>query len=294
MQDNFIMLPTVDFCFKELMQNPKIRKGFIAALLKTAPENIRETTLLPTMLRQESADDKLGILDVRVLLKSRAQMDVEMQVEYFRYWDKRVLFYLGKMYTSQLKRGESYEELKKCIHVSILDFICFPDDEECYRTIHFRDDKTGKVYTDVLEIQILELKKLSPGAQTGNDIINWMRFFGGKSREEFEKMAKTNEYLDEAYQELIHLSEDDKKRLEYEAREKALRDYNSQMSSARKMGMEQGLTAGRIQGKISGIKALIETCQELGADREDTILRLQSKFQLAQEEALKYMNEYWK
>ena len=31
--DNFIMLPTVDFCFKELMQNSKVRQGFIAALL---------------------------------------------------------------------------------------------------------------------------------------------------------------------------------------------------------------------------------------------------------------------
>ena len=30
---NFIMLPTVDFCFKELMQNAKVRKGIIAALL---------------------------------------------------------------------------------------------------------------------------------------------------------------------------------------------------------------------------------------------------------------------
>ena len=30
--DNFIMLPTVDFCFKELMRNPKVRKGFIAAV----------------------------------------------------------------------------------------------------------------------------------------------------------------------------------------------------------------------------------------------------------------------
>lgn len=27
MKDNFIMLPTVDFCFKELMQNPKVRKA---------------------------------------------------------------------------------------------------------------------------------------------------------------------------------------------------------------------------------------------------------------------------
>ena len=34
----FIMLPTVDFCFKELMKNPRVRRGFIAALLKKEPE----------------------------------------------------------------------------------------------------------------------------------------------------------------------------------------------------------------------------------------------------------------
>ena len=32
-QEDFIMLPTVDFCFKELMQNDTIRKNIIAALL---------------------------------------------------------------------------------------------------------------------------------------------------------------------------------------------------------------------------------------------------------------------
>lgn len=31
--DNFIMLPTVDFCFKELMQNKEVRKGILSALL---------------------------------------------------------------------------------------------------------------------------------------------------------------------------------------------------------------------------------------------------------------------
>ena len=32
-REDFIMLPTVDFCFKELMQNAKVRQGMIAALL---------------------------------------------------------------------------------------------------------------------------------------------------------------------------------------------------------------------------------------------------------------------
>ena len=64
--DDFIMLPTVDFCFKELMQNEKVRKGIIAALLGVRPEEIKETRLLPTVLRKEYEDDKYGILDVRV------------------------------------------------------------------------------------------------------------------------------------------------------------------------------------------------------------------------------------
>ena len=54
-------------------------------------------------------------------------------------------------------------------------------------------------------------------------------------------MAKANEYLDKT---LIKLSADDQKRLEYEAREKALRDYNSQMENAEKRGIKIGEERG--------------------------------------------------
>ena len=90
-KDNFIMLPTIDICFKNLMENPDVRKGFIAALLKCRPEEVSKTTLLPTTLRREYGDDKLGILDVLVLLADGTQIDMEMQVAYFDYWDARVL-----------------------------------------------------------------------------------------------------------------------------------------------------------------------------------------------------------
>lgn len=239
--EDFIMLPTVDFCFKELMQNPSVRKGFVAALLDVPPEEIRETRLLPTILRQQSEYDKLGILDVRVLLENGTQLDMEMQVTFFEFWEQRVLFYLGKMYTDQLHKGEPYSKLKKCIHVSILDFIHFENDAECYRKIHFRDNKTSEVYTDLFEIQILELKKLPPEVQSGEDVIAWMRFFSGRTRKEFEHMAKMNKYLDEAYSTLLEISADEQKRLEYEAREKALKDYNTQMFSAENRGLKRGI-----------------------------------------------------
>lgn len=254
--DNFIMLPTVDFCFAGLMENAKVRKGFVAAIIKVPPEKIKKTVLLPTILKRESEDDKLGILDVRVVLEDGTQIDIEMQVAYFAYWDKRVLFYLSRIFAGQIKKGESYENLKKCIHVSILDFIHFPDDRECYRTIHFCDDQTGKQYTDLMEIQILELKKLPEEVKNGSDIFAWMKFFSRKTKKEFEDMAKKDEYMEEAYSTLLELSADDIKRLEYEAREKALRDYNSQMSSSFQMGEKQGIEISRkvfrlhAQGKL--------------------------------------------
>ena len=43
-----------------------------------------------------------------------------MDFEDVEYWDERLLFYLSKMYAGQIKAGESYSILKKCIQVSVL------------------------------------------------------------------------------------------------------------------------------------------------------------------------------
>ena len=75
-QEDFIMLPTVDFCFKELMQNDNIRKNIIAALLNVPSSEVENTELMPTILRKESKDDKYGILDVRVKLKDGEQLSL--------------------------------------------------------------------------------------------------------------------------------------------------------------------------------------------------------------------------
>lgn len=249
------MLPTIDFCFKELMQNPKMRKGFIAALLNIPPEEIEDTVLAPTILNKETQESKFGVLDVAVTMKNDTQIDMEMQVLPFDCWEKRVLFYLSKMYIRQINEGDSYDTLKKCIHVSVLNFIHIPEDNECYHTINFRDERTGNFYTDLFELKILELPKLPKDMNSGDDVVRWMRFFSGKSKEEFADMAKSDEYLDEAYQTLLKLSADEKKRMEYEARDKALRDYNSQMQSAEKRGQKLGQKLG--QKRVNALNCLL-------------------------------------
>ena len=58
-------------------------------------------------------------------------------------------------------------------------------------------------------------------------------------------------------------------------------------------GMAQGLEQGLAQGLLQGAKALIETCKELGISREDTMHRIENKFQLQREAAEAYLMKYW-
>ena len=75
-------------------------------------------------------------------------------------------------------------------------------------------------------------------------------------------MAKTDSFIEEAYKELEKLSADERAKLEYEARERAIRDYNSQMSSALRLGeqkgMERGMQQGIQQGEHAAFKHVVE------------------------------------
>ena len=272
--DNFIMLPTVDFCFKELMQNEKVRHGFLAALLGKRQDEISTTELLPTILRKKSLDDKYGILDVRIRMTDGTQIDLEMQVALFEFWTQRILFYLSNMYTDQIKEGDSYSKLEKTIHVSILNFTHFPEDTNCYRKIAFCDVTTGDLYSDLMEIHILELPKLPPKAESENPIFLWMRFLSGTCKEDFEIMAQKDPYIEEAYQTLTQLSADEQKKLEYQARARALSDYNTQMMSAEKRGFENGEKVGFENGDFNRLKKSIQHMQSLQKSPEEIALLL--------------------
>lgn len=44
-EDSFIMLPTVDFCFKELMHNETVRQGIIASILNIPLNEVTKRSL---------------------------------------------------------------------------------------------------------------------------------------------------------------------------------------------------------------------------------------------------------
>ncbi len=166
--DNFLMKPKIDFAFKEIMMDEKARIGFLSAVLKIRPEDIRETQLLNTSLRKEHEDDKQGILDVRLFMNSGREINIEIQLSELKVWADRSLFYLAKMFTDQIKPGDSYRVFKKCVSISILNFTLFPKEAEFYSCFHIREDTRDFLYTDKMEFHVIELPKLPEKLQEGS------------------------------------------------------------------------------------------------------------------------------
>lgn len=247
--DNFLMKPKVDFAFKEIMAEEKARIGFLSAVLKIKPEDIKNTQILNTNLRKEQEDDKQGILDVRLLMNDNIEIDIEIQLSALKVWADRSLFYLSKMYVDHISSGQDYKVFKKCVSISILDFDLFRGETEFYSCFHIWEDTRHFIYTDKMEFHVIELTKLSEKLREDcRDIELWARFINAERREEFDMLAQKDQYIASAYEHLQVISQDKEKRLEYEARQKAILDYNQMMREAEERGEERGREqeAGRI------------------------------------------------
>ena len=74
-------------------------------------------------------------------------------------------------------------------------------------------------------------------------------------------IAEKDPYIQSAYNQLQVISQDKQKRLEYEARQKAILDHNQSILEAEQRGREEGIE----EGIKKGIKEGIEEGRELEA-----------------------------
>jgi predicted transposase/invertase (TIGR01784 family) len=250
--EDFIMKPKVDMAFKEIMMDEKARTGFLSAMLKIRPEDIKETRILNANLRKGHEDDKQGILDVRILMNDAVEINVEIQLTRLKVWANRALFYLAKMYADQIAPKQNYGVFKKCVSISILDFKLFPEEEDFYSCFHIREDTRNFIYTDKMEFHVLELPKLPEELKEDcSNIELWAKFINAERKEEFDMLAQKDPYIKSAYEQLQVVSQDKEKRLEYEARQKAIWDYNQMVLEAEERGEE------RAEGRINKLNAFL-------------------------------------
>lgn len=245
MWDKFIP-PKADLAFRELMRNEEIRRHFISDVLGISLEDIRSVRLENTFLSRRSRQEKQCILDVRMLLNDRRRINVELQIRRLAFWDKRSLFYLAKMYTEGVFSGQSYDRLKKCIVISILDFELdlFPE----YHKVYCLRDQRGRQYSDQFEIHVIELNK----ELAGDRMDDWIRLFRVKNREELDEMRSENPGVMKAVEEVRAMNLFKWAKWRYEEHLKYQRDLWALKVAAMQEGHAEGRAEGHAEGRAEG------------------------------------------
>ena len=268
------MSPKIDFAFKLLFgdeRNKNLLISFLSAILNVPKEELRDVKVINSELFRDYKEDKKGILDVRVETKDKKQIDIEIQINPIDYMDKRTIYYWSKMYAGQLKSGEVFDKLKKCITVNIVDFKC-TDIKKLHTVYHITEDEVHSRLTEMLEIHFLELGKLfDEGVRINEDdpVVQWMKFLDAKTREVMEMLGEKNKDIEEALRILEVMSKDEKARMEYEAREAALKDERTRIKSAEEKGIEKGIVIGEEKGRKEERVIVAKKLIRLGLDIKD-------------------------
>jgi predicted transposase/invertase (TIGR01784 family) len=246
--------PCVDFVFKGIFADEAILKNFLTTVLDWQYGPIEHLTFSDKELFKTSAHGKEVILDLKATLKNGSIISIEIQCIAQKHYIERSLYYWAKLYEDQLKSGENYSKLMPVVSVNILNHK-HPDilENNPYNRYSLMNEETFSKLTDKLSIHYIELGKFTEQWISGNTKNNWLTFLKDP-KEVLMHSEDYNQALLNAVEKLKWLSQDPEKRAEYEARQKALRDYYGGLMTAKEEGLEQGIQEGIQQGIEQGIE----------------------------------------
>ena len=246
-----------DYLFKRLLgaeENKDILQDLLEVILDIPHKEIEEIELLDKELKKDQLEDKTGILDVKVRLKNKTIINIEIQALWDDSFINRTLFYWAKIYIEEFKQGEDYSSLNKCITINIVGK-GFKLNNKIHSRYCLKDIETNEILTDILEIHFLNLEKARELKNIDDPLVRWLLFIDSNSKEERAMLAANspvlkilNEKID-----ILTLSPTEKKL--YESRMKLKSDIvsisNSQFNKGIEKGIEKGMEKGIREGNIN-------------------------------------------
>lgn len=255
---------TNDYMFRAVMQkNKNVLKHLICAIIGIEADTVTELDICNPIELGEEINSKTCILDIKVFVNNSQYINIEMQVVKQSYWKERSLTYLCRTYNN-LDEGQDYNEAIPAIQISILDFDLFEDVEELlskYYLINENPEYHNR-YSDDLGIYVLNLKQIQNKKviqrENHSELYQWAKLFQAESWEELCMLSEKSEIIDECVYTMAQLSEDEKIRMQCEARKDNLaielgirkRATQEGLEQGLKQGLEQGLEQGRKEGEL--------------------------------------------
>ena len=174
-------------------------------------------------------------------------INIELQVYKQTYWINRSLLYWARTYDN-LKSGQDYSMLLPAYHIGILDFTLFENHPKFMAQYQILDVEDGYLYSDKLCIKVLDLTQLEKAKQkpeTNKKLLKWASIFKAETLEELEQLASGEEVFENMVVTMKKLSEDEKIRMQCEAREDYERSLLTEYNAGKSEGIEQGIASER-------------------------------------------------
>ena len=269
MSKDVFIAPHIDVVFKSIFCNEN-EKGPLMSLLSSIMElpleSFEELQLLNTELIPENVEQKSSRLDLRIRLKDKTEIDVEIQVINQVAYKERILYYWAKLYSGNLKKSETYDKLKKCVVINIVYFELFKM-PRMHTKFQLFEAKENELLTDHLEIHFLELSKLNAynRAIENEVLIDWAEFLSLKKEGDLMALKDRTdlpEHLLKAIEKYESIKDDPD--LYYEALnlQMGIMDQIQRLDDATNKGREEG----REEGREDAQKQIAKNLKNLGID----------------------------
>ena len=215
---------------------------------------IEDSTIHP-----EKPNLKMVIMDLRVKLSSGESINIEVQTSNQHGFTKRILFYLSKLFTEDLKKGEDFDDLKPAYSLIFTTFPLFDEFKQHLSTFSMiRETHPHVIFSESMRIILVELSKFKKSMNILFDLADFWCYFLLKVGENLTKEEKAfllkNKDTKMALEHLEKISQNENLRERALAREKNWLAYHLDQQGLLKQGMEKGLKKGIKKGREEGLK----------------------------------------
>ena len=241
-----------DIVFKKaFVDNNDLLKRFISDMLSIPFDDIGEVVVANPELIPDEKDGKVSRMDIKANING-AIVNIEIQLSYQSYYDKRTVFYWAAIYHGQLERGIDYDKLKKTISLSVMANTVY-DHDDYHSVFYLYDIKHEIKMEDVLELHYFELPKIMASPETAEEKLQnmWLETISANSEEEMKAVCQkyNNNYVNRCAEVVTAMNADAVFRERIRAHEDAVRERDSMLNAARQEGKAEAIA--NIMRKLS-------------------------------------------
>lgn len=252
-----ILPPSDDRVFKLLLTSPEAKPLLIHLISSLIGRTVADAVVYANELPPGDTAEKAERFDVNCKIEDGSQVNLEMQASRMKEdldgqhknLKGKSIYYLTDLHSSQPAKGvRRYDKLARSYQITFCSYTVFPNHPDFVNSFSLRNDKTGDLLSDAIQITFVELSKLSEVLEKPisdmTALEKWSVFFqyapDPTYRETVNRIIASEEVLTMASELLMSISQNERERAIFRSRRKFQTDMQSDLATAEDVGRSIG------------------------------------------------------